>query len=89
MDNLYKPISRQEILATLVAKFGGVEVARYYLNDALSDLQTIDIGVGDNNPMMAAKAVSSLRETLENLRALLEKKEYRGGLEQEIKLNTK
>lgn len=87
MDELYKPISRQEILATLVAKFGGVEVARYYLSDALSDLQTVEIGIGDSNPMQAAKAVSSLRESLENLKVLLDKKEYKGGVEKEIKSN--
>lgn len=89
MDNLYKPISRKEILSALVAKFGGVEVARYYLNDALSDLQTIEVGIDDNNPLRATKAVSSLREALENIRTLIENKDYKNNIEKSIKSNTK
>ena len=89
MAELYKPISREEVLSTLVTKFGGVETARYFLNDALSDLKTIEVGVGDNNPMQAAKSVESLRENLQNLRALLEHKEYKGSVEKAIKTNVK
>lgn len=85
----YKPISRLEIISTLVTKFGGVETARYFLNDALADIQSIDVGVGSNNPLLAAKSIESLRENLENLRTLLEKKEYKGGIEKEIKNNLK
>lgn len=86
-DNLYKPISRQEILQTLVTKFGGVETARYYLNDALSDLQSMGVGVAENNQMLASRHLESLKENLENLRTLLEHKEYKGGIEKEIKNN--
>lgn len=89
MDNTYKPISRQEVLKTLVNKFGGVETARYFLNDALSDIQSIGVGVDSNNPLLAAKSIESLRENLENLRVLLDKKEYKGGIEKEIKNNLK
>lgn len=89
MDNTYKPISRQEILSALVTKFGAVETARYYLNDALSDIQSIGVGVDSNNPLLAAKSIESLRESLENIRVLLEKKEYKGGIEKEIKNNLK
>lgn len=85
--DIYKPISRQEILSTLVAKFGGVEVARFYLADALSDLNTMEVGVGENNPIQVAKCVESLKENLTNLRTLLDKKEYKPGIEKEIKEN--
>lgn len=85
----YMPISRQEMLKALVNKFGGVETARYFLNDALSDLQSVEVGVGDNNPMLAAKSIGSLRESLENLRTLLEKKENKPAIEKEITLDVK
>lgn len=81
----YKPISREEILSTLVAKFGGVETARYYLNSALSDLQTIEVGISENNPLLASKPCESLRENLMNLRSLLDKKEYKPSVEGAIK----
>ena len=87
MAELYKPISRQEVLSTLVNKFGAVETARYFLGDALSDLQSMGVGVAENNPMLAAKHLESLRDNLENIRVLLERKEYKGGIEKEIKNN--
>ena len=87
MDNLYKPISRIEVLDALVKKFGAVETARYFLNDAISDLQSMEVGIGDNNPMQAIKNCESLKENLTNLRTLLEKKENKGSLEKEIKTN--
>lgn len=89
MNSEYKPITRQEVLSTLVSKFGGVETARYFLNDALSDIQSLEIGIGDNNPLLAAKNCESLKESLTNLRTLLEHKEYKGGIEKEIKKNLK
>lgn len=89
MAEVYTPISRQEILKTLVNKFGGVETVRYYLTDALSDLQTMEIGLAENNPLQASKCCESLKENLANIRALLEKKEYKAGVEKEIKNNMK
>ena len=85
MAEIYKPISRQEVLKTLVRQFGGVETARYFLNDALSDLQTLEVGIGDNNPLLAVKCCESLKESLTNMRVLLEDKDYKGGIEKEIK----
>ena len=89
MAEIYTPISRQEVLKTLVSKFGGVEVVRYFLTDALSDLQTMEVGLADNNPLQAARCCESLKESLSNIRALLEKKEYKAGVEKEIKNNMK
>lgn len=85
--DIYKPISRQEAVAALVGKFGAVETARYFLNDALSDLQTMEVGLSENNPLLAAKTCGSLVENLTNLRALLEKKEYKPSIEGEVKRN--
>ena len=83
----YKPIARKEIMATLVSKFGGVEVDRFYLNDALSDLQSMEVGIAENNPMLAAKHCESIKESLSNLRTLLENKDYKPSIEKEIKKN--
>lgn len=87
MPELYKPISRQEILATLVNKFGAVETARYFLRDACSDLQTMEVGLAENNPLLAVKICESLSENLNNIMALLDKKEYKASIEKEIKNN--
>lgn len=83
----YKAISRQEVLSTLVAKFGGVETARYFLNDAMSDIQSMEVGIAENNQMLAAKHCESLKENLSNIRVLLENKDYKPGIEKEIKRN--
>lgn len=78
------PISRKEVLKALVGKFGGVETALYFLNDALSNLQTMEIGVAENNPLLAAKSLESLKENLTNLKNLLDNKDYKGSVEKEI-----
>lgn len=78
------PISRKEVLKALVGKFGGVETALYFLNDALSDLQTMEVGVAENNPLLAAKSLESLKENLTNLKNLLDNKDYKGSVEKEI-----
>ena len=85
MDNIYKPISRQEVIKALVMKFGAVEAARYFLNDALSDLQTMEVGVAENNALLTAKTCQSLSDSLSNLRAILEHKDYKGAIEGEVK----
>lgn len=77
-------ISRKEVLKALVGKFGGVETALYFLNDALSDLQTMEVGVADNNPLLATKSLESLKESLTNLKNLLDNKDYKGSVEKEI-----
>ena len=87
MAEVYTPISRQEVLHALVNKFGAVETARYYLTDALSDLQSMEVGIGDNNPLLAMKNCESLKENLTNLRALLENKDYKPSVEKAIKNN--
>ena len=77
-------ISRKEVLKTLVGKFGGVETALYFLNDALSDLQTMEVGAAENNPLLATKSLESLKENLTNLKNLLDNKDYKGSVEKEI-----
>lgn len=85
MDDLYKPISRNDILQTLVAKYGGVETAQYFLSDAISDLNSMGVGMAENNPMLAAKYYESLHESLRNLQMLLEKRENKPSIEKAIK----
>ena len=79
-----QPISRKEVLKALVGKFGGVETALYFLNDALSDLQTMEVGTAENNPLLATKSLESLKENLTNLKNLLDNKDYKGSVEKEI-----
>ena len=87
MAEVYTPISRQEVLKALVNKFGAVETARYFLSDALSDLSSMEVGIGDNNPLLAMKNCESLKENLTNLRTLLENKDYKPSIEKAVKNN--
>lgn len=80
-----KPINRKNVLQTIVHSFGAVNAARYYVSDALSDLQVMELGAADNNPLKLAECVGSLRESLENLRTLLDDKDNKPPLEREIK----
>lgn len=82
-----KPISTQEIIATLVSKYGGIETLNYYLYNALSDLQSMEVGVGENNPMLAIKSLESVRDNLTKIKIMVDHKEYRGGIEKTIKDN--
>lgn len=82
-----KPINTREMLNALVQKFGGVETARFFLADALSDIQTIDVGLGENNPLLAAKSVESLRTNLTYLRELLDNKDNKPSIEKGIRDN--
>lgn len=85
MADLYKPISKQEVINSLIVKFGAVETARYFLDDALSDIKTLEVGLSENNPLLAAKVCQSLVDSLTSLRYLLEKKENKSSLEGEMK----
>lgn len=84
-----KPINRKNILQSIVRSFGAVNAARYYVSDALSDLQVMELGAADNNPLKLAECVGSLRESLENLRLLLDDKDNKPSLEEEIKKRLK
>lgn len=88
MDDLYQPISRNDILRTLVTKYGGVETIRYFLADAISDLNSMGIGMAENNPMLASKHYESLYEALKNIQMLLERKENKPSIEKEVKDNS-
>ena len=87
MDNLYAPITRKEALKALVAKFGAAETLRYYIADALSDLQTMEAGIADDRALYAVKSVESLRQNLEAARLLLDNKDNKPGIEGEVKKN--
>lgn len=87
MDDLYKPISRNDILKTLVTKYGGVETVRYFLADAVSDLKSMGVGMAENNPMLAAKHYEALHEALYNIQMLLEKRENKPSVEKAIRDN--
>lgn len=84
-----KTINRKNILQSVVSRFGAVSAARYYVSDALSDLQVMELGAADNNPLKLAECVGSLRESLENLRALLDDKDNKPIIESEIKKHLK
>lgn len=81
----YKQINRKELLSALVKRFGAVEVARYYLSDAISDMNSMSVGMAENNPLLAAKGFDSLNNNLMMIRTLLENKDYKPSLEKNIR----
>lgn len=80
-----KPLSRKNMLQSAVHSFGAVRVASFYVSDALSDLSVMEVGAADNNPLQVAKCIGSLRESLENLRILLDNKDNKPSTEKAIK----
>ena len=87
MDNLYTPITKKEALKALVAKFGAAEVLRYYISDALSDLQTMEVGLADDKLCYAVKSVESLRQNLDTARMLLDNKDNKPAVEKDVRQN--
>lgn len=85
--DLYTPISQKEVLKALVYKFGAAEVLRYFLANALSDISSIETGIGDNNPLLAVKSVESLRENLSMAKSLVDNKGNKPQIEGDIKNN--
>lgn len=81
----YKPITRKEALSALVSRFGGVQTAKMILDDALSDVQHMGIGLTENNPLKASSTFESLYDNLSALKSLFDDKDNRPALEKQIK----
>lgn len=83
----YTPINNKEMLSALVQRFGGVETLRFFLADALSDMQSISVGISENNSLLAIKNVESLENNLTYIRALIDNKDNKPSIEKEIRKN--
>ncbi len=85
-------MNRDDVLKTLVIKYGAIEVSRNYIRGIRSALTNIRMGIETNNFALAAKDVGLLDDNLKKLESLYNIDEARKQLqhiEQQNKTNKK
>lgn len=85
-------MNRDDVLKTLVIKYGAIEVSRNYIRGIRSALTNIRMGIETNNFALAAKDVGLLDDNLKKLESLYNIDDARKQLqhiEQQNKTNKK
>lgn len=85
-------MNRDDVLKTLVIKYGAIEVSRNYIRGIRSALANIRMGIETNNFALAAKDVGLLDDNLKKLESLYNLDDARKQLqhiEQQNKTNKK
>ena len=85
-------MNRDDVLKTLVIKYGAIEVSRNYIRGIRSALTNIRMGIETNNFALSAKDVGLLDDNLKKLESLYNIDEARKQLqhiEQQNKTNKK
>ncbi len=85
-------MNRDDVLKTLVIKYGAIEVSRNYIRGIRSALTNIRMGIETNNFALAAKDVGLLDDNLKKLESLYNLDDARKQLqhlEQQNKTNKK
>lgn len=82
-------VTRKGALLAVASRYGAVALARSLLADLRSDLVSMDTGAAENNPLLVAKHIESMRQTVADLSVLFDNKDYRDGLENSIIENLK
>lgn len=70
-------MTKDEIVKTLIYKYGAVEVSRMYIRGIRNALSNIRNGIETNNFALSAKDVGLLNENLDMLERLFNTKEGR------------
>lgn len=70
-------MTKDEIVKTLIIKYGAVEVSRMYIRGIRNALSNIRNGIETNNFALSAKDVGLLNENLDMLERLFNTKEGR------------
>lgn len=70
-------MERDDVLKTLISKYGTIEVSRNYIRGIRSALSNIRNGIETNNFALAAKDVGLLEDNLKKLENLYNIKEAR------------
>lgn len=81
-------MNKNEIIKTLVTKYGVVETLRFYLRGVHDSASAMKVGVADNNPLLAVKNLESLIEGLQYMEIIISDKDNRpaiNGLEKSLK----
>lgn len=82
-------ITRKGALLAVASRYGAVALVRSLLADLRSDLVGMDTGAAENNPLLVAKHIESMRQAVADLSVLFDDKDYRDGLENTIIENLK
>lgn len=73
-------MSKDEIIKTLLIKYGAIELSRNYIRGIRSTLSNIRNGIETNNFALTSKDVGLLAENLANLELIFNVKEGREGI---------
>lgn len=85
-------MNRDDVLKTLVIKYGAIEVSRNYIRGIRSALANIRMGIETNNFALASRDVGLLDDSLKKLEGLYNIDEARAQIqhiEQQKKTNKK
>ena len=74
-------MSRDDVLKTLVIKYGAIEVSRNYIRGIRSALANIRMGIETNNFALASRDVGLLDDNLKKLEGLYNIDEARAQLQ--------
>lgn len=74
-------MNRDDVLKTLVIKYGAIEVSRNYIRGIRNALTNIRMGIETNNFALAAKDVGLLDDNLKKLESLYNIDEARAQLQ--------
>lgn len=74
-------MNRDDVLKTLVIKYGAIEVSRNYIRGIRSALANIRIGIETNNFALASRDVGLLDDNLKKLEGLYNIDEARAQLQ--------
>lgn len=81
-------MNKNEIISTLVAKYGAIETLRFYLRGVHDAANSMKVGIADDNQMLAVKDLESLVDNLQYIELIINNKDYRpaiNGLEKDLK----
>lgn len=74
-------MNQNEIVKTLVVKYGALDAGRHYLREARRSMSAIKVGLAENNPMLMAKDIELLATHLDALSFMFGDKETKEQLQ--------
>lgn len=80
-------MNQEEIIKTLISKYGAIDVLRFYTKELHSSLTSMKVGIADNNQMLAVKDLEHALNSLSYLERIISNNEYKPSvkhLEKEI-----
>lgn len=73
-------MNKNEIIKTLISKYGVIETLRFYLRGVHESATSIKIGMAENNQMLAAKNLELMLDNLQYVEMIIQDKDNRKAL---------